>query len=308
MTSTTDNSSEHFVRSESVVVGIPAYNEEATIGDVVDGALSYAEKVIVVDDGSSDLTVEQAQKAGAVVVEHDQNKGYGGALKTLFNVAHHQGTDHLIILDADGQHDPGDLETLAASQRKTGAEIVIGSRFAEDATTDAPVYRRFGLAVINGLTNASLRFGYGMHRLTDTQSGFRMYDATAIRTLSGHPRLNDGMDASLDILFIAAEKGYTIEEVPIDITYDVEGSSTHHPIRQGVTLLVNMMWRLYTDKPLRMLNIQAVCLISLAIAFSSLTLIGISSVASVPILIIGIILLVGGILSIISPFLIALSE
>jgi glycosyltransferase involved in cell wall biosynthesis len=202
-----------------------------------------------------------------------------------------------VILDADGQHDPRDIRRLADAQRDSGAEIVVGSRFADGAETDAPIYRRFGLAVINGLTNAGLHLGYGIPKITDTQSGFRMYDSDAIETMSGNADLSDGMDVSIDVLFVAAEAGHRIIEVPINITYDVEESSTHHPLVQGGTLLLNILSRLYSDRPARLLNIPAAIFVFLGVALTVLTLTGSSLVAAVPLLAIALLLLCGGILS-----------
>lgn len=247
---------------DSVVVGIPAYNEEATIAEIVEEARRYVQHVLVVDDGSTDRTRARAEEAGAITVTHEQNRGYGSALQTIFNEADRRGMEHLVIIDADGQHDPKDIRKLVEAQRKGGAGIVIGSRFAQDARTDVPLYRRFGLSIINFLTNLGLRFAYATPNITDTQSGFRVYDRAAIETMSRHATLSEGMDVSIDILFEAARDGHEIVEIPIDITYDVEDANTHHPVVQGLVLLVSIIKRLYVERPSRLLGIPgALCII-----------------------------------------------
>jgi glycosyltransferase involved in cell wall biosynthesis len=232
----------------SVVVGIPAYNEEETIEDIVSEANTYVDDVIVVDDGSSDRTVSRARASGATVVEHQRNQGYGSALQTIFTEADERGVDHLAVLDADGQHDPSDVARLVETQRETGASVVIGSRFAPGSSTDVPLYRRFGLTVINTLTNFGLQLAYATPRITDTQSGFRVYDANAIDTMRQSETLGEGMDASIDILFEAAEAGHEFVESPIDVTYDVENANTHNPVAQGLILLMNIFARVYDER------------------------------------------------------------
>jgi len=92
-----------------VLAAIPAYNEEAAIADVVTETKQYADLVLVIDDGSSDDTVLLAKEAGATVIEHEENGGYGAALRTAFREANRRRADHLVILDGDGQHDPSDI-------------------------------------------------------------------------------------------------------------------------------------------------------------------------------------------------------
>jgi glycosyltransferase involved in cell wall biosynthesis len=223
--------------SPTVLVGIPAYNEADTIDAVVRDALAVADAVVVVDDGSDDATVPRARDAGAVVVEHDHNRGYGAALGTLFDEAVRRSPDHLVIVDGDGQHDPSDVPRLVDRQRQSGAEIVIGSRFAEGASTNAPLYRRFGLFVINWLVNLSLGRGRHGSRITDTQSGLRAYDPQAIRTLATTEQLGQLMDASIDILYVAASNDFSISEVGVEIRYDVPAANTDHPILHGISLV-----------------------------------------------------------------------
>ena len=95
-----------------IVAGMPMYNEEETIGTVVTMALRHVDAVICVDDGSSDSSARIAEACGAIVHRHRVNRGYGGALKSLFKKARELNADAMIILDSDGQHDPSDIPAL----------------------------------------------------------------------------------------------------------------------------------------------------------------------------------------------------
>ena len=233
-----------------VMVAIPAYNEESTIGDVVRRAADYADVVLVVDDGSGDDTAAEAANAGAVVNTHGRNRGYGAALKTAFETAKQYDARHLVVLDADGQHNPMDVPQLVMTQEATNASLVIGSRFVDGAVSNAPFYRRVGLRVINLLTNLSMGIVRAESRMSDTQSGFRAYDQEAIETLAEDMAIGDWMDASTDILYHIHHHNYTVEEVPITVTYDVANASSQDPFSHGMILLRNILKTIERERPL----------------------------------------------------------
>lgn len=239
----------------TVVVGIPAYNEANSIADVVETATEYGDTVLVVDDGSRDGTANAAGTAGATVIEHEYNKGYGTALKTLFGAAERQGADHLVVLDADNQHDSLDIPRLVAKQRETDADIVIGSRFVDGSTTAFPLYRRVALSIVNGLTNLSMGIVRPGSRVTDTQSGFRAYNRRAIEGLADDETIGSQMCASTDILFHACDRGYEIEEVGIPVRYDVENASSYDPISHGYGLVNYIVKTVQRSHPLISLGV-----------------------------------------------------
>lgn len=224
-----------------IIAGIPAYNEASTIADIIKSAAPYVDEVVVVDDGSSDGTADCARTANATVIQHEKNKGYGAALGSLFDYAATRDADHLIILDGDGQHDPHDIPDLISQQVFSDAEIVIGSRFVGTTKNKTPLYRQFGLAIVNYLTNVGFLLTRSPLRVADTQSGFRAYNRTAIESMAAREEIGTGMDASLGILFHAAAHDFTVQEIPITVNYDVDDPNSHHPITHGLALLKRIL-------------------------------------------------------------------
>lgn len=238
-----------------VLVAIPAYNEGRTIEDVVSGAKPYTDEVLVIDDGSDDGTAACAAQAGATVIEHETNRGYGATLKTAFCEADRSGASHLVVLDGDGQHEPGDIPRLLEAQTNGEVDIVIASRYAGDGGPDVPLYRRAGLWVVNLLTNLSLGVVRSRSRVRDTQSGFRAYDRNAVTSLAGSDEISDHMGASTDILHHAHEHGFEIEEVGARIKYDVENGSNRNPVQHGITLLMNLIHTIERQRPISALGV-----------------------------------------------------
>jgi len=246
------------VAGVGLLVGIPAYNAAGTIDGVVHAARPYADEVLVVDDGSTDGTGDRAREAGAVVLTHPVNGGYGAALKSIFRAAADRRASRLVVLDADGQHDPGDIPRLVEplADPNLGLDVVIGSRFAAGGTTDAPLYRRVGLAVVNGLANLSLGT-LGPDRIADTQSGFRAYTDRAIASLAADETIGDRMEASLDILYHVSQFEYGVTEVGTTITYDVENASSDDPVSHGLELVGTIFRRSLRNRPFVSLALTA---------------------------------------------------
>ena len=245
--------------SPFIVVGIPAYNEENTIGKVVLTAQRFADGVIVCDDGSSDMTVEIAEGLGADVVRHKQNLGYGVALRSLFKRARELGADVLVTLDGDGQHDPSEVPEVVKPIVDGSADVTIGSRFASKPVgEDMPFYRRVGVKLITRLVNGSAKNG-----INDAQSGFRAYGRRALDVLSV---VENGMGASVEILLDAGKHDLKICEVSSSCKYDNgDGvkTSTHNPIGQLADVLMSIVRHVVEDRPLTILGIPGVlCLIA----------------------------------------------
>jgi len=227
-------------RRPFIVACIPAYNEELTIAKVVLKARRHVDKVIVCDDGSTDMTAEIAEACGAEVIRHKKNMGYGAAIGSLFRRAREIGADIMVTLDADGQHDPDYIPRLIEPIMKGEADIVIGSRFLADEA-DVPAYRRIGIKIINWVT------GRVSDRISDTQSGFRAYSRKAIEAILP---TEAGMGVSTEILLRAEEKGLRIKEVSARIIYEVGRPSKMNPIAHGLDVIFNTIKHLSIRHPL----------------------------------------------------------
>ena len=221
-----------------ILVAIPAYNEERYIGSVILKAQQYADEVIVLDDGSLDDTSEIARLAGATVMRHEENKGYGAAIQSLLAEAKKKNPDILVLLDADSQHNPEDIPPLIKPILE-GFDLVVGSR--EQQKVKIPAYRRIGQRVLSYLSGILSR-----KKLSDSESGFRVFSKKAITVLE--PREN-GMAVSAETIADAAEKGLKITEVPISIVYTKDGS-TLNPIRHGLGVLARILAMISERRPL----------------------------------------------------------
>lgn len=199
----------------TLLVTIPAYNEEDNIGKIIRGIVQLSlprvkKEVIVIDDGSKDGTAAVAKREGVFVVSHKKNRGYGGALQTCFQVARTKKADLLVVIDGDGQHDPKEIPKLIAPILRKRADLVIGSRFLNPNDT-TPLIRKLGIKAVNFFYN----FG-AKTKISDSQSGFRAYCKRAVDVLSLEEK---GMAISTEILVKTRRKNFTMEEVPISCRY-----------------------------------------------------------------------------------------
>lgn len=256
---------------KGTLVAIPAYNEEKTIASVIGDAQEMADQVVVIDDGSNDETAARAREAGATVVVHERNQGYGAALQTAFETAVLHDVGCLVIIDGDGQHDANDIPVLAEKVTEGEANVAIGSRFAGENRGEIPAYRRVGIGVINVLTNLSMGALHPASWVSDTQSGFRAYDPKAFKKLADE-NLGDDMDASLDILYHLYKEGFDIKEAPIIVDYEVENGHSQHPITHGVRLISTILRTVEHDHPIKFLGIPAVLMTLLGSGFGYATM------------------------------------
>ncbi|MHC4712090.1 MAG: glycosyltransferase family 2 protein [Planctomycetota bacterium] len=193
---------------------IPAYNEADRVGVVVRRTLFHVDHVVVVDDGSADATAEAARSAGADVVRHDLNRGKGAALATGLQRAAAVGFEGAVTLDADGQHDSGEIPHLIETFRDSGADIVLGTRMRN----------RRGMPVVRALTNLVTSIVISClagRRVTDSQCGFRVL---RLSTAGRLPLSASRYDTESEILVKAARLSMSIKEVPINTIYAGEQS------------------------------------------------------------------------------------
>jgi glycosyltransferase involved in cell wall biosynthesis len=253
--------------SPLVVVGIPAFNEEKTIAEVILGAQKYADIVIVCDDGSYDMTAEISENLGAVVIRHPVNVGYGGALQSLFKKAREFQADVLVTLDSDGQHNPAEIPSLIKPIEEGVAEVVFGSRFiGGNGTAEMPVYRQFGIKVITKLAAGS------DNTITDGQSGFRAYSKQALASLFMSDK---GMGASIELLRAVKKKRLLLCEVPISCKYSESlgcQTSSEHPFTHGLGLIWSMFKLAVNERPLFFLGVPGLVSLMVGALFGVLLL------------------------------------
>ena len=241
-----------------ITIGIPAYNEENNIADIITELRKTTDSIIVCDDGSSDRTGDISRNLGAIVIRHDKNRGYGAAINTIFQRAVEIESDILVTFDADGQHRIEDIPKLLMPIEKNNADIVIGSRFLKKQG-DIPSYRKMGIKVITGITNASIN-----QKLTDAQSGLRAYSKRVLAEISPSDM---GMGISTEILIKASSKGLKISEVPITILYS-GNTSTHNPVSHGTSVLVSTIKFTSIEHPLKFYGIPSLIFLIVGLIFT----------------------------------------
>ena len=203
---------------------IPAYNEEKHIGDVVRRTRQQLDDVLVVDDGSADKTAERAREAGAEAIIHEINRGKGETIKTGLRHWSDRQADFVIILDADGQHRPEEIDRFVAAALSAGEpKLVLGTRMND--LSSMPLVRRMVNRWMSGQISALCG-----QRIPDTQCGFRLLHRQLIPELLGG---SARFDYETEMLIIASRKGFRIGSVPISTVYSDEVSSIH-PVRDTI--------------------------------------------------------------------------
>ncbi len=243
-----------------IIAIIPAFNEEDTIGSVVLRTQRHVDKVIVVDDGSTDKTAEVARLAGAEVVSHIQNGGKGTALKTGFEAAENLHPNVVVCLDADAQHNPDDIPTVIAPILAGDAEMVIASRYLnKEHKKTIPKYRRFGLWVLTATQN----FGSNK-KITDTQCGFRAFSGDIIGKFRFQQK---GLSVESEMLEDAIDNNIKIKEVPFSPRYDGLDTSTEKPGKHGLGVLNFILRAVRERHPLLFFGVSGAILLLVGLAF-----------------------------------------
>ena len=245
-----------------IVIGIPAYNEEKNIGSIILKLKQKYDKIIVCDDGSTDMTYSISTALGAVVVKHKKNQGYGAAIRTIFDEFKKTDSDILVTFYADGQHKISEIESMVKPILENTADIVIGSRFL-GKTIDLPKYRKIGIKTITGLTNAITGT-----KISDSQSGFRAYSKKTLNQIS---LIESGMGISTEILIKSSKKNMRIFEVPITILYS-ETTHSQEPISHGTSVIMSTIKHVVIERPLLYYGLTGLCFLILGLFFGAWTL------------------------------------
>ncbi|MBN2600033.1 MAG: glycosyltransferase family 2 protein [Candidatus Thermoplasmatota archaeon] len=226
---------------------IPCYNEEATVGCVVEKTKPYVDAVVVVDDGSTDQTAEIATNAGAVVLCHESNKGKGAALKTGFQFAVKNKFDFVVTIDGDGQHNPDEIPAVLEKVMTNDYDISIGFRVGHN--TEMPTWRRVGKRVLDYTTS----LGTGGF-VTDSQCGFRAFNKRAVATIT--PKLRgSAFSIESEQLIRAYESGFKVVNTNITCRYKNLQTSTKNPASHGLSVLSSVLWIVARQRALLVMGV-----------------------------------------------------
>jgi glycosyltransferase involved in cell wall biosynthesis len=226
---------------------IPCWNEEATVGSVVLKTKRFVNKVLVVDDGSSDETKKIAKEAGAIVISHRKNKGKGASIRTGFQYALENDFDYVVTIDGDGQHNPVEIPDLLGNVMNNGNDISIGYRVG--SFTEMPMWRRVGKRVLDYTTS----MGTGGF-VTDSQCGFRAFNKKAVESIA--PALKgDAFSVESEQLIKAHELGLKVVNTNVTCKYKDLETSTKNPASHGLSVLGYIIWVIAERRPLLFISL-----------------------------------------------------
>jgi glycosyltransferase involved in cell wall biosynthesis len=222
------------------LVFIPAWNEEATVGEVINGVRERLPEadVLVIDDGSTDATTARARAAGAQVATLPFNQGLGAALQTGYLYALRGGYELCAHLDADGQHPPEEVERLLEEVREDRADLVIGSRYSEPSELERDDYRptlsrRIGANLFRFFLTLATR-----QRFTDTTSGMRAANRR-VMVLFGERYSPDF--GEIESLQRAVRQGLRVKEVPVRMLERQDGDSFLTPLKSAFFIFKSLV-------------------------------------------------------------------
>jgi glycosyltransferase involved in cell wall biosynthesis len=220
-----------FATDPRVLVVIPALNEAASIAAVITEvrAAMPAAEILVVDDGSTDATSAEAEKAGATVARLPYNLGVGGAMRLGYKYAVTRDFDAVLQIDGDGQHDPQFAAALLGLVGD-GVDLVIGARFAGTGDYNVTGPRRWMMVLLSTVLSRIART-----RLTDVTSGMRATSRPLAELFATHYPV-EYLGDTVETLSMAARRGFSIRQVPVAMRARSGGRPSNPPIRAGLNL------------------------------------------------------------------------
>lgn len=223
---------------QKTLVIMPAYNEEQLISRTVAGIRGQVDHdILVVNDGSTDRTTEEARAAGALVLEHPINLGYGSTLQTGFIYALENDYDYVVQIDADGQHSAEFIAKLLEPVYRDEVDVAIGSRFMQ-GSYKASTVRRLGMIYFASLTSFLTK-----RKITDSTSGFQALNRRAMEFYASDSYPSDYPDA--DVIVMLHRRGYRFKEVPVVMYLSQTDQSMHSGIIRPMFYIFKMMLSIF---------------------------------------------------------------
>jgi len=226
---------------KNIVAIIPAYNEELAIGSTVIRTRQFVNTVIVIDDGSLDMTSTIAEHAGAEVIRLSKNHGKAYAVLRGFDRARQLNADIVVMLDGDGQHHPEEIPSIVSPILKDEADLVIGSRF-QNGKNKIPFYRTIGQKTLDRMTKIA-----SSCKVTDSQSGFRAISSKAMNCFTAEPT---GYGIESVMISHMSDNGMRIAEIPISVEYEVPHKHKKNFFTHGMAVLSNLVGIIGYRRPL----------------------------------------------------------
>jgi glycosyltransferase involved in cell wall biosynthesis len=214
---------------------IPAYNEYTKLSEVLESVLTLGYPVILVNDGSTDNTLSLAARFPVLLITHAWNLGQGAALETGMEAARRLDADFVVHFDADGQHDPADIETVLSPLQSGKSDIVFGSRFLEIKSSGLSAFRKYLLKTarwFNYMTTGIL--------LTDAHNGMRALNKKALHAIHFH---QPGMAHASEILFEVRKKSLRWLEVPVHIRYTAYSKRKGQTLFNSINILFHILYK-----------------------------------------------------------------
>ena len=251
------------LKNLTIAVVIPALNEEKLLGEVIETIPGFVDHIIVVDDGSTDRTVEVAEQKGAISISHNTNKGVGAALSTGVDAVLSMDVDIMVNIDADGQFNPADIEKLVQPILDGHADFVTASRFIDKAyKPKMPVVKYWGNRFMSNFISRLTR-----QKFYDVSCGFRAYSREALQRLNLFGEFTYTQETFIDLAF----KKIAILEVPVHVKGTREHGKSRvasNLFRYGVQTLKIIIQTFRDNKPFRLFGFMSVFVFLLGLGFA----------------------------------------
>jgi glycosyltransferase involved in cell wall biosynthesis len=223
-----------------ILVIVPAYNEEGSVGKVIEETRNHLSQadILIVNDGSTDLTSEKARASGATVLDLPFNLGIGGAMQAGYQYAYEKGYDIAIQVDGDGQHDPKEIGKLLKALEEKKFDVAMGSRFIGDSGYRSSTMRRVGISILSQVISMIVR-----QKITDPTSGFRAANRKAVQLFaSDYPQ--DYPEPEVVVLLHQCR--LKMVEVPVGMSDRYSGESSITKLR-SIYYMVKVLLAIFVD-------------------------------------------------------------